>query len=100
VGDSVSGRGVYGAATGTSGVNYGVYGGTESPSGYAGYFQGRVRVTGELAVAGAYAQLPTRTGAPPATACDSAAEAGRIVVRTDGSVNLYICRGIAGWIGK
>jgi hypothetical protein len=99
-GTSPKGRGVFGYATRASGVNYGVYGRSDSSSGYAGYFQGRVRVTGELAIAGAYAQLPVRTGAPPATDCDSAAEAGRVVVRTDGSVNLYICRGTTGWIGK
>jgi hypothetical protein len=99
-GSSPKGRGVFGYATGTSGVNYGVYGRTGSSSGYAGYFQGRVHVTGNLEVAGSYAQLPVRTGAPPAADCDSAAEAGRVVVRTDGSVNLYICRGTLGWIGK
>jgi len=99
-GSTPNGRGVFGYATGTSGVNYGVFGKTNSPSGYAGYFQGRVRVTGELAVAGAYAQLPVRTGAPPASDCNSAAQAGRMVVRTDGPVNLYICLGTTGWIGK
>jgi hypothetical protein len=99
-GSSPNGRGVFGYATGTNGVNYGVFGKTNSSNGFAGYFQGRVRVTGELTIAGAYGQLPVRTGAPPAADCDSAAEAGRIVVRTDGLVNLYICRGTAGWIGK
>jgi hypothetical protein len=36
---------------------------------------------------------------PPAD-CNEAAEAGRMVVRTDGPVNLYICTGAAGWVGK
>jgi hypothetical protein len=99
-GSSPRGRGVYGYASRTTGVNYGVYGRSDSATGYGGYFQGRVHVTGNLEVAGAYAQFPVRTGAPPATDCDSAAEAGRIVVRTDGSLNLYICRGATGWVGK
>lgn len=99
-GTSLDGRGVSGIGTNTTGVNYGVYGKTNSPSGYAGYFDGRVRVTGNLAIGGDYAQLPARTGAPPATDCDADAEAGRVVVRTDGSVNFYICLGAAGWVGK
>jgi hypothetical protein len=41
-----SGTGVYGLAYASSGVNYGVYGKTNSPSGYAGYFDGDVKVTG------------------------------------------------------
>ncbi|MDH5405956.1 MAG: hypothetical protein OEZ30_06585 [Candidatus Aminicenantes bacterium] len=47
------GYGVYGFATAVSGVNYGVYGITYSTSGYAGYFKGRVHVTGNLTVDGA-----------------------------------------------
>jgi len=39
-GSSLTGTGVYGIATGTSGVNYGVWGETDSSSGYAGYFTG------------------------------------------------------------
>jgi hypothetical protein len=42
------GRGVYGLASASSGTNYGVYGETYSNTGYAGYFNGRVRVTGYL----------------------------------------------------
>jgi hypothetical protein len=42
------GWGLFGDATGTTGVNYGVYGRTYSPSGYAGYFQGRTHVSGTL----------------------------------------------------
>ena len=49
---STDGRGVYGLASSTTGTNYGVYGRTESPSGYAGYFQGDARVTGDLTVDG------------------------------------------------
>ncbi len=41
-----SGVGVYGEATAASGTNYGVYGTTNSPTGYAGYFNGDVKVTG------------------------------------------------------
>ena len=39
-GSSPTGTGVYGIATGTLGVNYGVRGETDSSSGYAGYFTG------------------------------------------------------------
>jgi hypothetical protein len=35
-------RGVHGQASGTSGVNYGVYGYSASPDGYGGYFVGRL----------------------------------------------------------
>ena len=42
------GRGVYGLASASSGTNFGVYGETYSSTGYAGYFKGRVRVTGYL----------------------------------------------------
>jgi hypothetical protein len=37
---------------------------------------------------------------PPAVDCASAAQAGRLVVRTDGPVNLYVCTGDGGWVGK
>lgn len=45
-------KGVHGLATGTSGINYGVYGKTNSSSGYAGYFEGNVKVTGTLSKGG------------------------------------------------
>ena len=35
-----AGYGVYGVASDTTGINYGVYGSTASPSGYAGFFEG------------------------------------------------------------
>ena len=45
--------GVYGYASANSGNNYGVYGATNSTSsGYAGYFDGRVHVTGNLSKGG------------------------------------------------
>ncbi|WZH35484.1 MAG: hypothetical protein PIR02_11940 [Microbacterium enclense] len=40
--------GLYGAAVGTTGQNYGVYGTTSSPDGYAMFAQGRVHVNGTL----------------------------------------------------
>ena len=46
-GDGVS-WGLYGNATGTTGQNYGVYGLTASPAGYAGFFQGNTHVNGTL----------------------------------------------------
>lgn len=49
---STQGYGVYGFANNGSGVNYGVYGATSSPSGYAGYFEGKVMVTGNLTKGG------------------------------------------------
>jgi hypothetical protein len=49
---SASGRGVYGLAASSSGTNYGVYGSTNSSSGYAGFFNGRVHVTGMLSKGG------------------------------------------------
>ena len=39
-GESSIGRGVYGEASASSGVNYGIYGKTNSTTGYAGYFEG------------------------------------------------------------
>ncbi len=52
ISSSSSGRGVYGFAAATSGTNYGVYGSTNSSSGYAGLFNGRVHVTGNLSKGG------------------------------------------------
>ncbi len=40
MGESVSGRGVFGYATGAAGLNYAVFGFTESASGYSAYFAG------------------------------------------------------------
>ena len=42
------GYGVYGEAESAAGVNYGVYGKTNSADGYAGYFEGNVKVEGEI----------------------------------------------------
>ena len=54
-----------------------------------------------LVGAGAYAQLPIIVGsAPDGTDCDEGSEAGRVVVRTDGGTNLYICKGTDGWVGQ
>jgi hypothetical protein len=50
--DSPNGRGVVGYATAASGTTYGVLGLGISPDGYAGYFGGRARVTGDLVVNG------------------------------------------------
>ena len=54
-GQSVStdnGAGVFGQALGTTGLNYAVYGQTLSTGGYAGFFVGRVNVTGTLSKGG------------------------------------------------
>ena len=57
-------------------------------------------VGGQITASG-YINFPTVSGAePPSTDCDDAGEAGRAIVRTDGTTNLYICRGATGWIGK
>jgi hypothetical protein len=62
---------------------------------------GNLGVYGNLQITGNYIQLPTITGmAPPGADCDETSEAGRMVVRTDGTINLYICTGIGGWVGK
>ncbi len=53
-----------------------------------------------LQVVGDYVQLPTISGGgPPAADCDEATELGRMVVRTDGPPDLYICTS-SGWVGK
>jgi hypothetical protein len=49
---STAGVGVLGYTTAASGTNYGVHGITNSPSGYAGFFDGRVHVTGNLSKGG------------------------------------------------
>lgn len=54
----------------------------------------------EVRMSSAYVRLPTISGgAPPATDCSAPEHAGRMVVRTDGTQNLYICTG-ASWIAK
>jgi len=61
---------------------------------------GDLGVEGHLQVRGQYVQFPTISGAaPPAADCDDASEYGRVVVRTDGAVNLYVCTD-SGWVGK
>ncbi|MEP0763039.1 MAG: hypothetical protein HRF48_09940, partial [Chloroflexota bacterium] len=50
--DSTVGAGVVGWAAATSGTTYGVYGVNSSPSGYAGFFDGRVHVNGNLSAIG------------------------------------------------
>jgi trimeric autotransporter adhesin len=49
---SPGGAGVWAVATSTSGVNYGINARTQSSVGYAGYFEGRVHVTGNLSKGG------------------------------------------------
>lgn len=43
-----AGRGVFGLANATSGGGVGIYGKTNSPNGYAGYFEGPAHFTGNL----------------------------------------------------
>lgn len=55
-----------------------------------------------LQVSGNYLQIPVTSGANPAPAdCDVAAEAGRLVVRSDGGAGqrLWVCLGAGGWVG-
>jgi hypothetical protein len=48
-----------------------------------------------------YIRFPTISGGPPPDSdCDSLDEAGRMVVRTDGTTNLYVCTSTDGWVGK
>jgi hypothetical protein len=49
---SSSGAGVWAVATSSSGTNYGINARTQSSAGYAGYFEGRVHVTGNLSKGG------------------------------------------------
>jgi hypothetical protein len=55
--DSPDGTGIFGAAYSTYGTNVGVYGYTKSATGYAGYFEGAVRVTGYLYKSGGGFQI-------------------------------------------
>ncbi len=50
--DGPQGIGVVGFATSSTGVNYGVWGVTNSATGYAGYFGGQVQIDGTLSKAG------------------------------------------------
>jgi hypothetical protein len=50
--DTPAGRGVFGYAAAGAGTTYGVWGETVSASGWAGWFQGRVNVTGLLSKGG------------------------------------------------
>ncbi len=51
-GTTTGGRGVSGYASGNSGTNYGIFGKTESSEGFAGFFEGKVNVSGDLGVQG------------------------------------------------
>jgi len=50
--DGTSGIGLYGVASAASGTNYGVYGTTNSPTGYAGYFSGNINTTASYKIGG------------------------------------------------
>ncbi len=51
-GTAVSGIALNGAASASTGINYGVFASTNSAAGYGGYFVGRVNVTGSLSKGG------------------------------------------------
>jgi hypothetical protein len=51
-GTSVGGKGVFGLAGGTTGINYGIFGQSNSSDGWAGYFAGNAKVDGKLEVGG------------------------------------------------
>ncbi len=55
----------------------------------------------KLQVVDNYMQIPFTTSAPPATDCDEAGEAGRLIIYKDGFGNifLYYCGGVDGWRG-
>jgi len=61
---------------------------------------GDVYVGGILHGGGSYIQIPAIEGEPDLKDWDEEAEAGRIVVRTYGTANRYICTGLGGWVGK
>ena len=50
-------KGVWGIGSAISGVTYGIYGDANSSAGYAGYFNGRVNVTGTLTKGGGAFQI-------------------------------------------
>jgi hypothetical protein len=59
------------------------------------------RTSGMLEMGGGYIKFATINGSAPSSSdCDSAGEAGKTIVRTDGATNLYICTGATGWVGK
>ncbi|MEO8196817.1 MAG: hypothetical protein ABI689_08855 [Thermoanaerobaculia bacterium] len=71
---SDNGIGLLGQASSSTGINYGVYGITSSPTGFAGYFAGRLRATGDtlldgrLAIGTASATHSLNVGADQAVA--------------------------------
>jgi hypothetical protein len=107
-GTSTDGAGVLGVSAGENTGNPGVEGHGDHGPGVAGYggtagIYGQGPIAGEfhgdVTVEGGYLRVKTVTGgAPPSTDCDQASEAGRIVVRTDGTTNAYVCTGAA-WAG-
>ncbi len=59
--NSPQGRGLAGLAVSSTGTNYGVFGRTNSSAGYAGFFDGRVHVTGNLGVGGNLGVIGTKS---------------------------------------
>jgi hypothetical protein len=69
---------------------------TLTQQGYVGI--GTEAPSSKLHVAGHYVQWPSIAGPPPAGDCTRTEHAGRMVVRTDGPLNVYVCTGTE-WIG-
>ena len=85
---SGSGATVGGGVTNIASGRYATVGGTTNPQ-------------SNLQIASGYIQLPAITGSAPSGGdCNNSTQAGRMIVRTDGTTNLYICTGATGWVGK